>query len=114
MTYIVLHMNIQITIKSLNELHCYHGHYIFCLHMVTKHYLGGGGGGYETDYRILPVSTRGVFKQLWVPVYVNDIKKPTQGVIIYPKHPCKQYITNEIHNDLYLLQHRKSCIEELE
>lgn len=64
--------------------------------------------------RILPVSTRGVFKQLWVPVYVNDIKKPTQGVIIYPKHPCKQIITIEIHNDLYLLQHRKSCIEELE
>lgn len=79
-------------------------------------YLTSGGWGWwdMRQTRILPVSTRGVFKQLWVPVYVNDIKKPTQGVIIYPKHPCKQNITNEIHNDLYLLQHRKSCIEELE
>lgn len=74
--------------------------------MITKH-LGGWGWGDMRQTRILPVSTRGVFKQLWVPVYVNDIKKPTQGVIIYPKHPCKQYITDEIHNDLYLLQHRK-------
>lgn len=39
---------------------------------------------------ILPVSTCCVFKQLWVPVYVNNIKKPTQRIVVNPKHPCKK------------------------